>query len=335
MLAARAGPGTMPRMSKPWAGVWGVGAALATACIAGAADPAPAVRNSAWVPTGYELTWHDEFDGPRLDETKWRHFMPDARRGAVFHRRTSAFIDPPGFLRIEARVEGTGYATGWLTTQPSFRQALGYFEVRAKMQSQKAHRAAAWLMPPALGNVPDSPAEAGAEIDLFSYAGDGQGDRGLGHGIHWNVYAGGRAITTNRAGVVSTNVAGPGRQAGGMADLEGLGLVSTGATFSSAFHVFGLLWTSNEYVFTIDGRETCRTSLGVSLVPQFVCLSVLPVNPDSPGFNDVKLPDGMDVDYVRVYALRTPSAAVSKPAPAAASAPEVPVAPSAAAPPPP
>lgn len=325
MLAACARAGTMPRMSKHRAGVWGAGAALATAWIAGAADPAPAVRHSAWVPAGYELTWHDEFDGPRVDESKWRHFMPEARRGAIFHRRSCAFIDPPGFLRIETRIEGTGYATGWLTTQPSFRQAFGYFEVRAKMQSQKAHRAAAWLMPPALGSVRDSPAESGAEIDLFAYAGDGQGDRSLGHGVHWDVYAGGRAISTNRGGVVSTNVAGPGRQAGGLADLEGLGLVSTGTTFSSAFHVFGLLWTSNEYVFTVDGRETCRTSHGISLQPEFMCLSVLPVNPDSPGFNDVKLPDGMDVDYVRVYARPASPAPAETPksntAPAKAASP--------------
>ena len=41
------------------------------------------------------------------------------------------------------------------------------------------------------------------------------------------------------------------------------------------YHVFSVEWTPTEYVFRIDGRETWRTSEGISHHPQFLILSQL------------------------------------------------------------
>jgi hypothetical protein len=32
--------------------------------------------------------------------------------------------------------------------------------------------------------------------------------------------------------------------------------------FCTGSHTLGLEWTENEYIFTIDGKETCRTIYG-------------------------------------------------------------------------
>ena len=46
-------------------------------------------------------------------------------------------------------------------------------------------------------------------------------------------------------------------------------------TWWDNYHVFSVEWTPTEYVFRIDGRETWRTSEGISHHPQFLILSQL------------------------------------------------------------
>ena len=104
-----------------------------------------------------------------------------------------------------------------------------------------------------------------------------------------------------------------------------------GPNMYSQYHTYGVLWTEEEYVFYIDGRETWRTSyspdgetLGVSQVEEYLLLTV-----EVGGYEDengvlhpgVTLEDGVEVpfwcgdpddndktktydfviDYVRVY----------------------------------
>jgi hypothetical protein len=71
------------------------------------------------------------------------------------------------------------------------------------------------------------------------------------------------------------------------------------------YHTFSLLWTPEEYVFYVDGKEQWRTRAGgVCQVPLYLKLS------DEAQFRgwagDVRkarLPDDFLVDYVRVYDL--------------------------------
>ena len=71
------------------------------------------------------------------------------------------------------------------------------------------------------------------------------------------------------------------------------------------WHTFSLLWTPDEYVFYVDGKETWRTTAGgVCQAPLYLKLS------DEAAFQgwagDVrkaKLPDEFLTDYVRVYDL--------------------------------
>lgn len=86
----------------------------------------------------------------------------------------------------------------------------------------------------------------------------------------------------------------------------------------SAFNTYGLLWTKDEYVFYINGKETWRTKFGVSQSPEFLWLSVEiagegdSADPENAGNEftwagdirnnpDSAMPADFVVDYVRVY----------------------------------
>ena len=70
---------------------------------------------------------------------------------------------------------------------------------------------------------------------------------------------------------------------------------------SDDFHVYGLLWTEEECVFFWDGTEIMRDTRAISQVPQYVVLSLLCSHWERPRLDVTKLPDGMQIDYVRVY----------------------------------
>ena len=57
-------------------------------------------------PTGkaWKLVWHDEFDGPALDETKWQ-IPPDAPRRDAWWMRKAIALDGKGNLAIRALKE--------------------------------------------------------------------------------------------------------------------------------------------------------------------------------------------------------------------------------------
>ena len=73
-----------------------------------------------------------------------------------------------------------------------------------------------------------------------------------------------------------------------------------GSDWTGGYHVFSVEWTPTEYVFRIDGRETWRTSVGISHVPQYPILSLLSSDYELPRFNG-ELPEQMEVDWARVW----------------------------------
>jgi len=66
--------------------------------------------------------------------------------------------------------------------------------------------------------------------------------------------------------------------------------------------VFSVEWTPSRYVFRIDGKETFRTSRGVSGRPEFLILSLLSSDYEL-GYlgGEARLPQSMKVDWVRFW----------------------------------
>ncbi len=230
-------------------------------------------------PPGYRLAWHDEFDGTSLDLTKWDYRGLGKRRDAINARETVS-LDGDGHLLLATTRVGTEYHTAMIGTEGKFEPRYGYLECRVQLQTQVGHWSAFWLQSPTYGKRVGDLEESGAEIDIFEFLVN-RGDR-VQHTLHWDGYGSDH------------------KSAERLIDVAHIG---------EGWHTVGLLWTADEYRFSVDGRETWRTSQGVSRHAEYLILS-LEVGPWAGDIAQAKLPDRMRVDYVRVYA---PPAAGTRP----------------------
>ncbi len=222
-------------------------------------------------PTGKEwkLTWHDEFDGKQLDETKWNR-LGDWKRRDGFWVKEDAYLSGKGTLLLRTRKDGDRYTCGAVNTKGKFEHAFGYYVARCKLPRQPGHWPAFWLMCDGVNKVGNAGRD-GTEIDIVEVPWrDGQ----ITMNLHWDGY--GKEHKSAGTKVVRKEV------------MDG-------------FHDFGLLWTPEEYVFYVDGQETWRSKAGnVSQVPEFVKLTE-EIGTWGGDVKKAELPDFFEVDYVRVY----------------------------------
>ncbi len=248
----------------------------------------------------WKLVWHDEFDGDTLDMSKWSyrlHLMQNrhhtfADEGAELdgnsnlilkliekdgqyyspHLQTgSNFMDRPGESYGNTKFK-------WPIAkieEPKFMHKYGYYEIRCKLQKQPGWWSAFWMQSPVIGSTLD-PAISGMELDIMeNFTRDGK----VSHNNHWNGY-------------------GSDHQHAGSGNIQ--------LDNPDDFHVFGLDWSKNGYVYYIDGKESWRCGGPVSHREQFILVST-----ECNGYRDgdtpaeelkqAILPDCFTVDYVRVY----------------------------------
>lgn len=257
------------------------------------------------VPSGYTLEWRDEFDAP-ISFDKWMVFPAQERESWARPSREAIGHDGSNLV-LGAIQKDRDVLYGWVTTQPFYRRRYGYFEARLAAPAARGWRAAFWLMTPTPGQPPDRPDLAGSEVQIASLRMAEHADRAVSHAVYWNAPEGMPYLSTNRDGSVRiVSNAPPPAGTGTLVPLPNV------RDRDSQFHIYGLLWTEREYVFYVDGRETWRIGRGVSHVPQFICLALLP---DPRGRNRpmrVDTPARLLCDYVRVYA---PPAALSSSGP--------------------
>ena len=256
----------------------------------------------------WKLVWHDEFDGTELDRTKWDfrlHLLQQRHNtftdeGAVLdgkgnllltliekdgqfyspHLQTgSNFMDRPGKIFYEADQKAKKEKMFWPVAklqEPKFMHKYGYYEIRCKLQTQPGWWSAFWLQSPIIG-ASLNPEECGVEVDIMeSFAPNGI----VSHNNHWGGY-------------------GDDHQHVGSGERK---LEET----PDGFHVFGLDWSENGYVYYIDGKESWRVEGPVSRHEQFILVSTECMgyrNSDQPDekLKKAVLPDYFIVDYVRVY----------------------------------
>jgi len=131
----------------------------------------------------FKLVWHDEFDGDKLDETRWA-YRPDGKRKGGWWSRKAISLDGDGHLVITTFMDGDKPTDGCITTQGKFEHAFGYYLARVKLQKEPGHWSAFWITGPGVGKVGDDGRD-GTEIDIMEKP---WLDDRVQHAFHWDGY---------------------------------------------------------------------------------------------------------------------------------------------------
>ena len=226
---------------------------------------------------GYELVWHDEFDGTELDTLKWRHRGLGQRRGGTVVE-DAVSLDGEGHLLMTTTIlDSSHYYVGMIGTAETFNTTFGYFECRAKFGTGVPWDSF-WLQCPTAYQAGD-PAVTGAEIDIFEFTGSKHGDFGwdVPHNIHWADKNGNMQSWGSHSAIVN--------------DVDG-------------YNTVAVEWTPDWYIFYVNDVFTFIATRGVSHIDEYIILSEEPRFwkdlPDSVR-NGATVQDTFRVDYVRVY----------------------------------
>ncbi len=219
---------------------------------------------------GYSLVWEDQFNGNRLDTTKWRIRGIGPR--AIAWILPEAVKVEDGLLKLFALQKGDTLIGSAVGTQGLFMSKYGYYECRAQVQkSPGGVWAAFWIQSAQIAQGED-PAVFGAEIDIMECFRK-LGNDIVSHNVHWAY--------------------GPHQQSthGYQSYLKGVG---------EGFHTFALEWLPDKYIFYVDGYKFYEITQGISHIDEYMILSM-----EYPGNREeIKksiFPDVFLVDYVRVY----------------------------------
>jgi beta-glucanase (GH16 family) len=233
--------------------------------------------------TGYELTFHDEFDSFNItrDGGAGPWFAPvHPRFGAVRFLPPSdngPFFVHDGILTIRAQRQPNGkWVSGFMQSVDSkgrgFAQQYGYFEMRAKMPGGAATWPAFWLASQENYLRKDA---TRSEIDIV----EGYGDQPdvIHSVVHVHPYRDRKWYLSKQARV---------------------------SGMSADFHRYGAMVTPTWVIFYFDGEELSRfPTLDQYRTPLYLLVDLAMVN--RPSLQKADSPSDMQVDYVRVYA-KTP-----------------------------
>jgi beta-glucanase (GH16 family) len=238
------------------------------------------------------LTFDDEFDtfsnAPDGATGTWMTTYPysgnaartlSGNSEAEYYADSSVGANPfslsGGVLQITAsptpagvNTGGLPYVSGLITTDTSFSQTYGYFEVRAQLPAGRGLWPAFWLLPASNSYT--------SELDVFE-------------------------VLSDQPAVVYSSVHG-GYASGWATDIRPNATPDT----SDGFHTFGVDWEPDTTSFYMDGRLLSTAATPDSMnTPMFMLLNLaVGGNGSWPGAPDgaTVFPAAMKIDYVRAYA---------------------------------
>ena len=270
-------------------------------------------KNKKW-----KLVWNDEFEGTKLDDTKWNYRLNYwGYKSPTFTKEGVEIKD--GQLKISLVRKGDNFYSAHLQTGSNtfdiprdpksksfwmfgpklpakFMHKFGYYEIRCKLPRNDGWHAAFWLQSPSIGAHPN-PKYAGVECDIMeNYRQHTDGTIGCGNG--WGGY---------------------GRESKWYGHFW-----FPYEDTDDGWHYYGVDWSPEGYVFYADGKmvgKQMAPECAVSEVEQFLLVSTechgyhKSLNrggleaKDPGGWNgkpvpallEAKLPDAFIVDFVRVY----------------------------------
>lgn len=197
-----------------------------------------------------------------------------------------AYKMAPAELEKYGRGGSHPYAAGVVTTEKSFAQSFGYFEIGAKLPDCSGTRPAFWLLP-----VAKTRENGGrlAEIDVFEH-----------YGGPTTVLSGGvKPVVIDRVGKPMSTL-----HYGSLTNEKVLSNAQKlpAKIDLSKFHTFGFLWTPTRMLFYIDQTATLTIENPGVADPHYLVLSVDVLNGAGDPVN-CNYPAAMVVDYVRTWAL--------------------------------
>lgn len=251
----------------------------------------------------FELVWSDEFDGDRIDESKWDY------RLCMMGKRHPAWTDKGvrvengcavfGIFEENGEIVSSQLQTGYnFMDEPvvstkfgndhlqwpigklkknKFTHRYGYYECRCRLQRQRGWWSAFWMQSPIIGASLD-PKLTGSEVDILESFYPGEVHR-------HNVFTGGYGLDMQNIHV------------GGGYDVD-----------TEEFHTFELLWLPDKYVFYVDGKEDGVVTENVSAIEEFLLISTEPKGyrkeghrPTEEAIAAARAEDCFLVDHVRVF----------------------------------
>lgn len=181
---------------------------------------------------GYELVWHDEFDGETLDRADWNReirkaYWTNNELQAYTGGDANIFIrDGVLVLKALRHVDENGsvtYTSGKVQTQDKHDFLYGKIVVRARVPQGQGLWPAIWMMPTRESKYGSWP--RCGEIDIMEI---------LGHQTH----------------IAYANI----HYGEPHANSQGVYTLEDGTTFADDFHEFSVEWEPGEFRFYIDGQ---------------------------------------------------------------------------------
>lgn len=221
----------------------------------------------------YQLPWDGILENLTMYYTKKETVIEDGVLKIRIQKRRGHAYD------VSANPE-RDYATGLLVTYDKWTQLYGYFEARIKMPTTKGIWPAFWMMPDRGASFAsewykrDNTTSGGMEIDIVEYLVE-NGPGRYSAGFHWDGYADQHKSAGSQYLFYSPTPDG--------------------------WHNFGMLWEPGKITMYCDGIRTLEfISERVCSVPSYLLL-----NGQTGGYagpvEDAKLPDAMQVEYIRVW----------------------------------
>jgi beta-glucanase (GH16 family) len=246
-------------------------------------------------PADARLVWRDEFDGDRLDTTKWAYDTAFNKQG-WFNNEKQYYADDraenigvaDGVLRFEARLEtldpakypdwgGQRYTSARIYSKGN-GWTYGFYEIRAKLPCARGTWPAIWMLPVDMKKWPDD-----GEIDIMEQVG---AEPNL-------IYASLHTLLFNHVRKTQRSAQ---------------KLVPTSC---DAFHTYQLDWRPDSIAIGVDGEGILRVLNdqpgGKGAWPfntPYKLILNLAMGGDwagQKGMDDAALPQKMEVDYVRVW----------------------------------
>ena len=251
--------------------------------------------SGSWI---LDKSFSDEFNKSKLDEARWWDFNPAWHGRKPSHFSRSNVKVKKGLLRLTAKSldskkvsiqdKSRGYdkfSTAIIKSKK--RSYYGYYEARAKSMKAAVCNAF-WLYDPLEESIKYREGEYSEEIDIFEVFGKAnkkENKRAYYAAVH-------RYQTPYVESLVNKK----------KYKLENrYTRLEVPFDFYEDFHVYGLLWTENELVWFLDGKEVFRRKNDFFKRPLHIIFDaeIMQTWDGLPNIED--LPSTFEIDYVRVW----------------------------------